>query len=109
MSIKGYKVFNHDWTCRGFDYKNGKETPAGQTFEYEGNIEVCSSGFHFCVKAVDCFNFYDFDSKNKVAEVEALGLVETEENKSVTDKLLIVKELTWHEVLDLVNQGKDNT
>lgn len=24
MAIKGYKVFNPDWTCRGFQYEVGK-------------------------------------------------------------------------------------
>ena len=103
MGIKGYKVFNPDWTCRGFQYEVGKE------FIHNGNIEMCGRGFHFCQKASDCFEYYNFDSNNKVAEVEAVGLVETTGNKSVTDKLLIVKELSWHEVLDIVNTGKDCT
>lgn len=24
MSVRGYKVFNPDWTCRGFQYKVGE-------------------------------------------------------------------------------------
>ncbi len=99
----GYKVFNSDWTCRGFQYEVGK------VFEHNGNIEMCGAGFHFCQKASDCFNYYDFDSKNKVAEVEAIGLVETQGNKSVTDKLKIVREISWQEVLTIVNTGKDCT
>lgn len=101
--MKGYKVFNPDWTCRGFQYE------VGQTYEHKGNIELCGSGFHFCRKANDCFKYYNFDSNNKVAEVEALGLVESDETKSVTNKIRIVRELTWHEVLELVNLGKDCT
>jgi len=103
MSIKGYKVFNPDWTCRGFQYEVGK------TFKHDGNIEMCGAGFHFCQKVSDCFNYYDFDSNNKVAEVEAIGNVETKGDKSVTDEIVILRELTWHEVLDLVNTGKDCT
>lgn len=103
MSIKGYKVFNPDWTCRGFQYEVGK------TYKHEGNIEMCGAGFHFCQKIIDCFNYYSFDSNNKVAEVEAIGLVKTSDNKSVTDKIVIVRELTWHEVLDLANTGRDCT
>uniref|UniRef100_UPI00334086EB DUF7666 domain-containing protein n=1 Tax=Tissierella praeacuta TaxID=43131 RepID=UPI00334086EB len=101
--IKGFKVFNNDFTCRGFQYK------VGQTYEHDGNIELCGSGFHFCRKASDCFKYYMFDSNNKVAEVEALGLVESDDNKSVTNKIRIVRELSWHEVLDLVNSGKNCT
>ena len=103
MSIKGYKVFNPDWTCRGFQYEVGK------TFKHEGNIEMCGAGFHFCQKISDCFNYYDFNSNNKVAEVEAIGRTETRGGKSVTDEIAIIKELTWHEVLDLANTGKDCT
>ena len=103
MSIKGYKVFNPDWTCRGFQYEVGK------TFKHDGDIEMCGAGFHFCQKISDCFNYYAFDSNNKVAEVEAIGNVETRNDKSVTDEITIVRELTWHEVLDLANTGKDCT
>ena len=102
-TIKGYKVFNPDWTCRGFRYK------MGETFVHNGNIEMCGKGFHFCRKASDCFNYYKFDSSNKVAEVEAVGLVETQGDKSVTDKIKIVREIEWQELLTIVNNGSDCT
>jgi hypothetical protein len=103
MGVIGYKVFNPDWTCRGFQYEVGK------TFEHEGPIEMCGSGFHFCLKLSDCFNYYNFDSANKVAVVEAIGDVMTKGDKSVTNKIVIVKELSWHEVLDMCNTGNCNT
>ena len=103
MGIKGYKVFNSDWTCRGFQYK------VGETYIHNGNIKMCVSGFHFCQKASDCFSYYQFDSNNKVAEIEAIGLVETSGNKSVTDKIVIVREIPWQELLTIVNAGKDCT
>ena len=93
--VKGYKVFNSDWTCRGFQYEVGK------TFVHEGDIEMCGAGFHFCQKASDCFNYYSFDCRNKVAEVEALDLVETIGNKSVTNKLHIIREISWEELLTI--------
>lgn len=103
MSIKGYKVFDPDWSCRGFQYEVGK------TFKHGGSIKMCGEGFHFCRNILACFNYYDFDSDNKVAEVEAIGNVETRGDKSVTDEIVIVRELTWYEVLDLVNTGKKCT
>jgi len=102
-TIKGYKVFNPDWTCRGFQYEVGK------TFKHNGNIEMCGSGFHFCRKASDCFNYYEFNSRNKVAEVEAVGLVETVGNKSVTDEIKIIREIEWQELLTIVNEGNNCT
>ena len=101
--IKGYKVFNPDWTCRGFQYEVGK------TFKHEGNIKICGSGFHFCKKASDCFSYYSFDSNNKVAEVIAKGHVETKGDKSVTDEIAIVREVTWTELLAIVNTGSNCT
>ena len=103
--MKGYKVFNSDWTCRGFQYN------VGQVYEMDGKPICCDRGFHFCKKASDCFQYYAFDPNNKVAEVEALGDIDTSNNdsKCSTNKIHIIREITWHEVLDLVNLGKGCT
>ena len=101
--MKGYKVFNPDFTCRGFQFEVGK------TYRHEGDIGLCKAGFHFCRKASDCFNFYSFDPNNKVAEIEAIGLVESDEVKSVTNEIKIVREIPWSEVLEIVNEGKGCT
>ncbi len=101
--VKGYKVFNPNWTCRNKQYScPGK-------FEEDINISVCEKGMHFCKKAADCFNYYSFDSENHVAEVIAYGDVEEEGDKCCTDKLEIVREIPWSELLDLVNMGKGCT
>lgn len=101
--MKGYKVFNPDWTCRGFQYK------IGETFTQQDKMEICESGFHFCRKINDCFNYYPFDSDNKVAEIEALGAISTHDDESVTDVIKIVREISWSEVLELSNHGKNCT
>lgn len=101
--VKGYKVFNPDWTCRGFQYEVGK------IFEEDVKPICCDRGFHFCKKAADCFSYYSFNSKNKVAEVIALGEVDTDGKKSCTNKIQIVREIPWQELLTIVNTGKDCT
>ena len=98
-----YKVFNPDWTCRGFKYQ------VGETYEEDVNPSVCYRGFHFCKKLADCFNYYAFDPKNKVAEVDVLGDIADGDDKCCTNKIKIVKEITWYEVLAMVNTGKGNT
>lgn len=103
QQIKGYKVFNPDWTCREFQYK------VGETYTHEGDLGLCEAGFHFCKKLTCCFSCYVFDPTNKVAEVVALGDVIEGKNQSVTNKIKIVRELSWHEVLDTINTGRDNT
>lgn len=60
-------------------------------------------------KALDCFKCYAFDPNNKVAEVVAYGTVAEERDTCCTDKLEIVREISWSEVLELVNLGKDNS
>ena len=101
--VKGYKVFDPDWTCSGKQY-----TCPGK-FEEEGELEVCGHGMHFCQTAANCFNYYSFNSKNKVAEVIAYGEVKTDGDKSCTDKLEIVREIPWDEVLRITNIGKNCT
>lgn len=104
-SIKGYKVFNPDWTCRNFQYEVGK------TFEEDVTPKCCDRGFHFCTKASDCFSYYGFNPENKVAEVLALGTVDTEsdDTKCCTNKIQIVREISWQELLTIVNTGDCNT
>ena len=101
--LKGFKVFNPDWTCRGFKYEVGKT--------YEENVipSICAKGFHFCKNARDCFNYYSFSSNNKVAEVIAHGEIDEDDDKCCTNKLEIVREIPWHELLTIVNIGKANS
>ena len=101
--LKGFKVFNPDWTCRGFKYEVGKT--------YEENVipSICAKGFHFCKNARDCFNYYSFNSNNKVAEVIAHGEIDEGDDKCCTNKLEIVREIPWHELLTIVNMGNWNT
>ena len=100
MNVKGYKVFNPDWTCKDKQY-----TCPG-TFEEDVNPSVCNVGMHFCKNAADCFRYYDFDPNNHVAEVIAHGTVAEGEDKCATNKLEIVREIPWAEVLEIVNTGK---
>ena len=103
--MKGYKVFHSDWTCRGYQYEVGK------TYEILKNPKCCEKGFHFCKKIIDCFHYYSFDPANKIAEIEAIGKIDTDDtdSKCCTNKIIILKELEWREVLDMCNSGKLNS
>ena len=103
--VKGYKVFNPDWNCRGFQYEVGK------CYEMDEKPVVCKRGFHFCKNLLDCYEHYRFDENNKVAEVTAYGDIDIDEyeKKYCTNKIKIEKELNWNEVLNMVNTGKNCT
>jgi len=101
--IKGFKVFDADWNCKGFQYD------VGETFEEDVNPSVCDSGFHFCKKASDCFSYYNFDCENKVAEVLAIGEIDEDGDKCATNKIKIVREIEWEELLTIVNSGRGNS
>ena len=51
MSIKAYKGFNKDMTCRGFQFKEG------ETY-HEDEAKLCEKGFHACLDPLDCFGYY---------------------------------------------------
>lgn len=87
--IKGYKIFNSDWTCLDKQYK------LGETF-HEEEVELCSRGMHFCTKLKDCFDYYDYTINRHVAKVEGYGTVDysTVDSKVSVSDLKITKELT---------------
>ena len=91
--MRGYKGFEPDMTCRGFQYE------VGQTYEMDGEVEPCERGFHFCPQMADVFNYYD-EKGCRYAEVEAVGKVVEYGDKSVTNKIRIIRELTGTEVME---------
>ena len=102
----GYKAFNKDWTCRGFQYEVGK------TYIMKEIPVCCNQGFHFCTNIADCFKHYANNPEStKIALVEALGDIdkEVEDSKCCTNKIKIVKEISFTEAYELGNRGKCNT
>ena len=89
--MKGYKGMNKDMTCRGIHFEVGK------TYKITGKLELCKNGLHFCKNLNDVFSYYTQD-KSRFFEVEAKGLVISSNEKSVTDELSIIRELSDIEV-----------
>lgn len=105
--VKGFKVFNPDWTCS--PNGNTKQYTCPGKFEEDVTPVRCGQGMHFCKEAADCFNYYSFNPDNHVAEVAAYGTVVEEGDKCATDKLEIIREIPWTELLEMVNMGKGCT
>lgn len=64
--IEGYKATDKDMKCKGYQYELGK------IFTYEKELIGCKSGFHFCPKLNDCFNYYKIGDGNRYFKVRAL-------------------------------------
>ncbi len=100
--MKGYKAFNEDLTCRGFQYEIGKE------YTFDGEPIPCKQGFHFCATIADCYEYYPKSEQTRICEVEATGDIEAEEPKYCTNKIRIVAEVT-EEYLRKANTNKSSS
>ena len=91
-TIKTYKGFNKDMTCRGFRYEEGKE------YEHNGNVRACQSGFHACENPFDVLGFYppcdDKGNLRRYCEVEQSGTLDrSEDDKVCSSRLRVVAEI----------------
>ena len=50
--IVAYKGFEPDLTCRGFQYAEG------ETYEHDGSVELCRSGFHAVTQPIHVLQYY---------------------------------------------------
>ena len=86
--IIAYKGFDKNWKCRGYQYEIGK------TYEHEGKVEACKSGFHSCEYPLDVFSYYA-PSESKFALVKASGEISkgNDDSKIASTKITIEAEL----------------
>ena len=84
---KAYKAFNADLTCLGFQYKEGN------TYEIDGEPQMCKQGFHACLNLLDVFNHYSGEIGKDIVvyEVELEGVSDERNND---DSKIIAKKIT---------------
>ena len=76
--MKAYKGFNRDMTCRGVQFAEGK------TYEHQGEVKLCESGFHACEDPLDCLRYYDpCTSVYHAVEMEGVSDERKEDTKVV--------------------------
>ena len=95
MQITTYKGFQQDMTCRGFQFELDK------TFEHEGTVKACSSGFHSCEYPLDCFSYYP-PASSRYAEAVAKGTISREDggdSKIASATITIKAELSVHQLV----------
>ena len=96
-AIKSYKGFDKNLKCRGFQYEIGKE------YEMDGEIKVCSRGFHACESPLEVFDHYSMIG-SRFCEVEQDGNISKEDRgtKICSSKIKIKAEL---KLADMINLG----
>ena len=110
MIIKGYKIFNSDWTCRNKQYS----CPG----EFVENVypRVCKRGMHFCPRIMDCLVYYPLELETSDGELAKLRVAAVNADaddcdmpidwgeslygeKYATSRLNVVEELNDEEIL----------
>ena len=83
--IKGFKGFNKDLTCRGFQFKEGEVYETDKT-----PVRCTENGFHFCLEPLDILRYYS-PVESVFHYVEGFGNFSTdkEDSKIAVSKIKI--------------------
>ena len=94
-SIIGFKGFDKDLKCRGFQYKVGK------TYDLKGEVECCKRGFHFCENPLEVFYYYT-PNNSRFCQVEGGGSVDKSaaDSKVATSHIHISEEIGLNGLID---------
>ena len=87
-SIVAYKGFERDMTCRGFQFEVGK------TYEHEGNVVACESGFHACEYPLHALRYYK-PASSVYAVVQQSGTLarHVDDSKIASSKITITAQI----------------
>ena len=94
--MKAYKAFNQNLQCLGFQFEVGK------SFEHDGAVRVCWSGFHACENPLDVWNYYPLDSRYAVVELGGEISRRGDDSKVAAGRITISAEVTLPQ---LINDG----
>ena len=82
--MKAYKGFDKNMRCRGYQFAEG------ETYEHEGDVNLCESGFHACEDPVDCLLYYNpCTSVYHEVELEGVSDERGDDTKIVCKKIRI--------------------
>ena len=115
VTIKGFKATDKDMKCRDYQYQFGSN-------KYEGELNICKSGLHFCPELKDICNYVNI-TDCRIFEVSAIidkkyterrykelkeyqgiymspTFFNTEGNKEVAKEIIIERELSSKEIFE---------
>lgn len=93
-TITAYKAFNADWTCRDFQYD------VGQSYHFDGDVEMCERGFHACTVPFDCWKFYPGSSTFAEVKCESPQYSVDNDSKIATADITICHSLSLKEWIE---------
>ena len=83
--VVAYKGFDQKLQCREFQFEVGK------TYEHEGEVKACASGFHSCEYPLDVFGYYN-PADSRFAVVKASGQISRHGDDSKVASAIITVE-----------------
>ena len=95
--ISGFKGFDKDMKCRGFQFTEG------ETYRHEGEVKACESGFHLCENPIDVFGYYA-PGESVYRHATASGQIDThdDDSKVACSEITIGAAISLH---DLIGTG----
>jgi hypothetical protein len=93
MSVRAYKAFDKTMQCRGFQFE------VGQTYEHDGEVAACSSGFHACENPLDVWSYYPLDSRYAVVDLSGEVSRHGSDSKIAAARITISAEISLPQII----------
>ena len=93
MSVRAYKAFDKTMQCRGFQFE------AGKTYEHDGEVAACSSGFHACENPLDVWSYYPLDSRYAVVDLSGAVSRHDDDSKIAAARITISAEIDLPQII----------
>ena len=91
--ILAYNAFDQNMQCRGIQFD------VGQTYEHDGPVKACESGFHACENPLDVWSYYPLDSRYAVVELGGDVSRHDDDSKIAAARITISAEIALPQII----------